>query len=145
MTKQLQMVAKWESEKEDKAASNFQQAQVWVQQNQDKLDGLLQYRLDYFKKIQEKASEGLEALSFTHHQTFINKLDKACEQQQQVINDAKKAAEQRKQLWLQQQKKRKAVDMLLDKNARMLQAKLDRQEQNMLDEYALQKFIRSKK
>ena len=143
MTKQLQMVAKWESEKEEKAASDFQQAQMFVQQNQEKLDGLLQYRLDYFKKIQDKASNGLEALSFTHHQTFINKLDKACDQQQQIINDAKKAAEQRKQLWLEQQKKRKAVEMLLDKNARIRQAKLDRQEQSMLDEFALQKFIRS--
>lgn len=145
MTKQLQMVAKWETEKEEKAASDFQKAQAYVLQNQERLDGLMQYRLDYFKKIQEKAANGLEALSFSHHQSFITKLDRACAQQQQIIQDAKKAAEQRKQLWLEQQKKRKAVEMLLDKNARALQAKLNRQEQNMLDEFALQKFLRSAK
>lgn len=145
MTRQLQMVAKWEAEKEEKAASDFQQAQAYVQQNQARLDGLQQYRLDYFKKMQEKGADGFEALSFSHHQSFITKLDKACAQQMQIIQDAKKAAEQRKRLWLEQQKKRKAVDMLLDKKAAALQARLDREEQNMMDEFALQKFIRTSK
>ena len=143
MSKQLQMVAKWELEKEEKAASAYQQAQAYVTENQQRLDGLLQYRTDYFHKIQEKAAGGLEALSFTHHKSFITKLDKACEQQQNIINDAKKAAEQRKGQWLEQQKKRKAVEMLLDKKAQVVQARIEREEQNMADEFALQKFIRS--
>lgn len=143
MSKQLQMVAKWELEKEEKAALAYQQAQTYVIQNQERLNGLVQYRTDYFHKIQEKAAGGLEAMSFTHHKSFITKLDKACEQQQTIINDAKKAADQRKGMWLEQQKKRKAVDMLLNKKAKELQIKIDREEQNMADEFALQKFIRS--
>lgn len=143
MTRQLQMVAKWEAEKEEKAASDFQQAQAYVQQNQERLDGLMQYRLDYFKKMQEKGANGFEAISFSHHQSFISKLDKACAQQQQIIQDASKAAEQRKLQWLEQQKKRKAVEMLLDKKNAEKQARLDRHEQNMMDEFALQKFLRS--
>lgn len=143
MSKQLQMVAKWELEKEEKAAASYQQAQAYVAENQQRLDGLVQYRTDYFHKIQEKAAGGLEALSFTHHKSFITKLDKACEQQQNIVNDAKKAAEQRKAQWLEQQKKRKAVDMLLDKKALARQTKIDREEQMAADEFALQKFIRS--
>ena len=143
MTRQLQMVAKWEAEKEEKAASDFQQAQAYVQQNQERLDGLMQYRLDYFKKMQEKGANGFEAISFSHHQSFISKLDKACAQQQQIIQDASKAAKQRKLQWLEQQKKRKAVEMLLDKKNAEKQARLDRHEQNMMDEFALQKFLRS--
>ena len=112
-------------------------------QNQERLDGLVQYRTDYFHKIQEKGKGGLEALSFTHHKSFITKLDKACEQQQLIINDAKKAAEQRKAQWLEQQKKRKAVDMLLDKKALAEQTRINKEEQIMSDEFALQKFIRS--
>ncbi|BDX07736.1 flagellar export protein FliJ [Planctobacterium marinum] len=143
MTRQLQMVAKWEAEKEEKAALDFQQAQAYVRQNQERLDGLMQYRLDYFKKMQEKGANGFEALAFSHHQSFINKLDKACAQQQQIIQDASKAAEQRKLQWLEQQKKRKAVEMLLDKKNTEKQARLDRHEQNMMDEFALQKFLRA--
>lgn len=145
MTRQLQMVANWEAEKEEKAALDFQQAQAYVRQNQERLDGLMQYRLDYFKKIQEKAANGLEALSFSHHQSFITKLDRACAQQQQIIHDANRAAEQRKLLWLEQQKKRKAVEMLLDKKNAEKLARQERQEQNMMDEFALQKFLRGKR
>ena len=144
MSKQLQMVAKLELEKEDKAAMAYQQAQAYVAENQQRLEGLVQYRTDYFHKIQDKAAGGLEALSFTHHKSFITKLDKACEQQQNIVNDAKKAAEQRKLQWLEQQKKRKAVEMLLDKKAQALQAKIAREEQNAADEFAVQKFIRAK-
>lgn len=141
---QLEMVARWEQEKEDKAAQMFQQAQAFVVQNQQKLDGLLQYRLDYFKKIQARGMEGLEALSFSHHQTFIGKLDKACEQQRALIVNAKQAAQQRKDQWLVQQRKRKAVDLLLEKRRLEQQSKMDKQEQAMMDEVALQKFIRAK-
>ena len=144
MTRQLQMVAKWELEKEEKAASLYQQAEAYVRENEDRLQGLLQYRRDYFHKIQEKAAGGLQAMSFSHHKSFITKLDKACEQQQLIVNDAKKAAEQRKQQWLEQQKKRKAIEMLLDKKALAAQARIDREEQLMADEFALQKFIRNK-
>lgn len=143
MSRQLKLVAKWELEKEEKAATSYQQAQAFVVQNQERLDGLVQYRTDYFHKIQEKGKGGLEALSFTHHKSFITKLDKACEQQQLIINDAKKAAEQRKAQWLEQQKKRKAVDMLLDKKALAEQTRINKEEQIMSDEFALQKFIRS--
>jgi len=145
MTKQLKMVAQWEQEKEDKAAIAYQQAETFVADNQLKLDGLLQYRREYFHKIQQKASNGLQAMSFNHHKGFITKLDKACEQQQMIISDAKKAAEQRKSQWLEQQKKRKAVELLLDKKAMEAQAKIEREEQLIADEFALQKFIRSSK
>ena len=140
---QLLMLAKWEQEKEEKAARDFQLAQQFVSENRLKLQGLENYRLDYFRQIQQKGStEGLEALSFNQHQGFITKLDKACEQQRQVIHNAVLAAEQRKESWLKQQQKRKAVDMLLDKKRQMALAKEAKLEQSLMDEVALQRFIR---
>lgn len=141
---QLALVAKWESEKEEKAALLFQQAQSYVQENEQKLVGLQQYRMDYFKKIQQLGSGGLKAMSLTHHQAFISKLDKACEQQQLLINNARQAANQRKMQWLVQQRKRKAVELLIDKQQRALQKKLDREEQNLMDEVATQRFVRNR-
>ncbi len=140
--KQLLLVAQIEQEKEDKAAQNFKLATDHVAQNQLKLDSLRQYRLDYFKKVQARAQGGLEALSFTHHQSFINKLDNACAQQQQLTYNAEQAAQQRKELWLAQQRKRKAVEMLIDKKKHQQQLREDKLEQGMMDEFALQRFIR---
>ena len=140
---QLHMVARWEQEKEEKAAMTFQLAQKYVNEQRNKLQGLEQYRLEYFRQIQQKArSTGLKAMSFNQHQGFIAKLDKACEQQRQVIHNAVLAADQRKETWLKQQQKRKAVEMLLEKKKAQAMAREIRLEQALMDEVALQKFIR---
>ncbi len=142
---QLQLVAKLEQEKEEKAAMNYQLAQNYVDEQRMKLQGLEQYRLEYFRNIQQKGqTEGLEAMSFNQHQGFITKLDSACEQQRKIIHNAVLAADQRKAIWLQHQQKRKAVDMLLEKKkqeALLVEAKLD---QKLMDEVATQRFFRRK-
>lgn len=140
---QLHMVARWEQEKEEKAAMNFQLAQKYVNEQRTKLQGLEQYRLEYFRQIHQKGSStGLKAMSFNQHQGFIAKLDRACEQQRQVIHNAVLASEQRKEAWLKQQQKRKAVDMLLEKKQVQAMAREARLEQVLMDEVALQKFVR---
>lgn len=51
---QLHMVARLEQEKEDKAGLNFQLAQNFVNEQRTKLQGLEQYRIEYFRQIQKK-------------------------------------------------------------------------------------------
>lgn len=140
--KQLKMVADWEREKEQKLGRDFQMAQQYLQQNKQKLQGLQQYRLEYLQQIQQRGSTGVGALSFSQHQSFIDKLDKACEIQNNEISKANQVVEQRRQLWLKQQQKRKAVEMLIDKKQAEKDARLARYEQQLMDEVALQKFIR---
>lgn len=140
--KQLQLVANWEKDKEDKYARDFQLAQQAVQQNQQKLAGLEQYRLDYLRQLNQKASQGLGSQHYHQHHAFIGKLDKACQQQTQVLSNARLVADQRKVQWLAQQRKRKAVEHLLEQQARQQQQRSDRHEQQLLDEFALQRFLR---
>ena len=139
---QLQLVADWEREKERKCAQDFQLAQQHAQMNKQKLDSLEQYRLDYLRQTQQRASGGLEAKSFNQHLSFIGKLDKACQEQTKIHSQALLVADQRKSLWLQQQRKRKAVELLIDKKHQQQLARENRLEQQALDEIALQKFIR---
>ena len=139
---QLQMVADWESQKEQKLLQTFQVAQQYVQENRKKLSGLEQYRLDYLRQAQTKAKQGMAATTYGQHQQFIGKLDKACEQQSKIVTNAGLVAEQRKSQWLQQQRKRKAVEMLLEKQQKSLYLRQEKQEQHMLDELSLQRFIR---
>lgn len=140
--RQLQLVAEWEKEKEKKCAQDFQIAQQHAQMNQQKLTSLEQYRLDYLRQTQVRASGGVEARNFNQHLSFIGKLDKACEEQTKIHSQSMLVADQRKRLWLEQQRKRKAVEMLLEKKAQQRQLKENKLEQQMLDEVALQKFIR---
>lgn len=142
--KQLTLVADWERDKEQKCAADFQSAQQHLLLNQQKLDGLQQYRLDYIRQMHSKGSDGVEARHFHQHNQFIGKLDKACEQQTVALQNAQKVAEQRKVLWLQQQRKRKAIEHLIEQKQAERRLKQEKQEQQMLDELALQKFLRQK-
>lgn len=143
---QMQMVSEWEKEKEEKAAQNFQLAQKYVDDQRARLQGLEQYRMEYFRTIQNRGQqEGFEARSLNQHLGFVTKLDKACEQQRQIIHNAVLAADQRKESWLKQKQKSRAVDMLLDKQRLQAEKKAAKEEQAMMDEVALQRFIRNRK
>ena len=143
---QMQMVSDWEKEKEEKAAQNFQLAQKYVNDQRVRLQGLEQYRTEYFRTIQNRGKqEGFEARSLNQHLGFVTKLDRACEQQRQIIHNAVLAADQRKESWLKQMQKSRAVEMLLDKQRLQAEKKAAKEEQAMMDEVALQRFIRSKK
>ena len=139
---QLQMVADWERQKEQKLVQDLQLAQQFYQDNKQKLAGLENYRLDYLREAQLRAKKGVGSVIFGQHQQFIGKLDKACEMQLQTVNQAVRVADQRRMQWLAQQRKRKAVEMLLDKQHKAKLKREDRQEQIMLDELSLQKFMR---
>lgn len=139
---QLQMVADWERKKEQKLATDFRLAQQYVQDNKRKLTGLEQYRLDYLRQAQTKAKSGMASTTYNQHQQFIGKLDKACEQQSKIVSNALIVADQRRVQWLQQQKKRKAVELLIEKQQLQLTKRQEKQEQQMLDELATQRFIR---
>jgi flagellar FliJ protein len=139
---QLQMVADWERQKEQKLVQDFQLAQQFYQDNKQKLAGLENYRLDYLREAQLRAKKGVGSVIFGQHQQFIGKLDKACEMQLQTVNQAVRVADQRRIQWLVQQRKRKAVEMLLDKQHKAKLKREDKQEQIMLDELSLQKFMR---
>ncbi len=144
MSKQLQRLADFEREKEQREQRFYQQALQNVNQQKQKLSSLEQYRIDYIKGIQHTGQSGVTATYYQQHLSFVGKLDKACEQQVQVIARANLAADQRKQLWLKQQQKVKAMTLLLDKKRVAEQKKAAKAEQAMMDEFASQRFIRTK-
>ncbi|MFT5277971.1 MAG: flagellar FliJ protein [Glaciecola sp.] len=141
--KQLQMVADIETKKEQKLAQNFQFAAKNLQDNNQKLAGLEQYRLDYLKLIQQKGQLGVDAQELHQHLSFVAKLDRACQQQVQFVSQAVLVADQRQRQWLEQQKHRKAIDMLIHKKVKEAAAVESRQEQQLFDEIAIQKYVRS--
>ena len=137
MSKQLERLAEFEREKEQREARYYQQAQQNVNQQKQKLTSLEQYRIDYIKGIQQTGQSGVTATYYQQHLSFVGKLDKACR--------AQMAADQRKQMWLKQQQKVKAVTLLLDKKKLAQQKKEAKAEQAMMDEFATQRFFRAKR
>lgn len=140
--KQLQLLAKVQLEKEEKLQAQFVQAQQFAQMAADKYSGLANYRTDYIRQSQQRGAEGIASRQFNQYLNFITKLDQALTQQNMQVQQAQRVAEMRRTAWLLMQKKRKALDLLIDKELQAGYVRVHKQEQKMLDEMATQQFFR---
>ena len=140
---QLQLLAKVQREKEDKLQALFIQAQQFANNQQDKYNGLANYRTDYIRQSQQRGMQGVQSRQFNQYLNFITKLDQALEQQNMQVQQAKKVAETRRVNWILMQRKRKAIDLLIEKELEKVAIKAQKQEQKMLDEIATQQFFRN--
>lgn len=136
----LALLYKLESDKEEKLRADFLGAQQHWQSHQQKLNGLNQFRQEYFAQLTQKAQAGLSSAGFSHYQNFISKIDQAIEQQTQVVDTAHRVTEQRQSQWRQQRVRTEAVAKLIEKEKLKQQAKLAKAEQKMLDEFATNQF-----
>ena len=144
INQRFQMLIKIQQEKEEKLQAQFIAAQQYYLQAEQKYQGLANYRTEYIQQSQQQGSAGLQSRQYNQFVNFIGKLDQAILQQGRAVQQAKAAAEQRKQSWLAMQQKRKALELLVQRNdAAELQKQL-RLEQKNADEYASQQFMRQR-
>jgi flagellar FliJ protein len=140
--KQLQLLVQVQKEKEEKLLANFIQAQQFLQTNNERYQGLADYRTDYIRQTQQRGAQGIQSRQFNQYLNFITKLDLALEQQNLQIQQAQRVVDMRRTAWLAMQKKRKAIELLIEKDLAAGQQRQNKQEQNMLDEIATQQFFR---
>jgi len=140
--KQLDTIYKYEKDKERQAALQLQTAELEYQQNIDRLSNVGEYRLEYMKRLNQRALQGIDSATYSHFHAFVAKLDNAAEQVQIAIAQAKSLVEQSKSLWLKQRQKVQAVELLREKKLKTLAIIADKQEQKMFDEIATQRYAR---
>lgn len=140
--KQLELLYKIETDKERELATNLQAAQSFFQASEAKLKEVQGYKIDYLKRMQNMALEGVAGGNYQHYQNFIVQLESGILAQQQAVDTAKQVVEQRRKFWLQQRTKVKAVETLLANKKQQIQIAENKREQNLADEFASQKFIR---
>lgn len=140
--KQLELLVQVQKQREEKLQAQFVQAQQFLLQQQQKYQGLADYRIDYIRQTQQKGADGIYSRQFNQYLNFITKLDQALEQQNIHIQQAQRVVDQRRNAWMAMQKKRKAIEQLISKEHEKLHFKAMRQEQKLSDEVAMQLFIR---
>lgn len=143
INQRFQMLIKIQQEKEEKLQAQFIAAQQYYLQAEQKYQGLANYRTEYIQQSQQQGSAGLQSRQYNQFVNFIGKLDQAILQQGRAVQQAKAAAEQRKQSWLAMQKKRKALELLVERNNLAELQKQLRLEQKNADEFASQQFMRT--
>lgn len=140
--KQLDILLKFEQDNEQRCADQLKIAENEYQQNITRLQGVADYRLEYMKRLSQRAEQGLDSATYSHYHAFIAKLDTASEQVEIAVKQAKALVEQSKSLWLKQRQKVKAVELLRDKRLDKMAVAAERAEQKMFDEIATQQYIR---
>lgn len=140
--KQLQLVVKIEQDKEDELMQELQRANKFLVDNQEKLGSIYDYRKEYMQELTNRGQGGMDGNAFAQFNSFVNKLDSVVEQQLKVIDTAKQVVEQRRQFLAEQQRKRKAVEMLIEKHLEKEKQAEEKKEQKLLDELSTQSFFR---
>lgn len=141
-SKQLQTLLKVETDKERYAVEQLQLAEKDYQENLLRLESVGQFRLEYMKRLNGRALEGVDSATYRHFHAFVSKLDNAAEQVEVAIKQAKALAEQKRGMWMVQRQKVQAVEKLIEKQELLAKKKADRMEQKMFDEIATQQFFR---
>ncbi|GHE80849.1 flagellar export protein FliJ [Thalassotalea profundi] len=139
---QLNILYKYEYDKERKAAQQLQIAEQDYQQNLLRLQNVGDYRLEYMRRLDQRSLEGIDSATYRHFHAFIAKLDNAAEQVEIAIKQAKALVEQRKSQWLTQRQKVKAVEHLQQQKIKVQEKINNKREQNMLDEFSTQQYVR---
>ena len=138
----LGLLLELETDKEENLRINYVQAQQNFISNQQKLQGLNDFRLEYSQQLHNKTQQGMSCENIKQFNSFINKIEEAINQQATTVRTAKQVEEQRRQLWLTQQAKSKAIEKLIEKKTIEKQVKENKAEQKMLDEFATNIFMR---
>ena len=139
------LLLKLESDKEESLRMSYLQANQNLQANQQKLQGLNDFRLEYSQQLHLKGQSGLSSAGFGQYHAFIAKIEEAIRQQASTVNTAKQVVSQRKTLWLKQQIKAKAVAKLIENQKIKAAAVVAKNEHKMLDEFTSNQFFQRRK
>lgn len=133
-SKRLEPVKKIAQEKETAAAINVKNA---VQQQQacvEQLEKLKGYRADYIAQFKIKGQKGMSASRLHEYQVFVQKIDKAIDEQKKTVQAAQLKTDTHQHHLKKTNSRKKVVEKLIDKNIQQEAKAAQRSEQNIADE-----------
>jgi flagellar FliJ protein len=112
------------------------------QAEEQKLEMLTNYRLDYLANIQKSLQKGVSPASWANYQEFMNKLDMAVKQQSEVVAHWQRQALVSRQELEAQQRRLKSYDTLSQRHHKAVCRREEQREQKEHDEYAVTSLAR---
>jgi flagellar FliJ protein len=125
----------------DEAAKRLGRAVRAVDDAQQKLTLLSDYRDDYASRFQVTMTNGFTPMAYRNFQGFMDKLEQAIAGQQQVVRDAAWRVEQERNAWRESERKRISYDALCSRAQKAAALKVSRREQKETDEQAARKLL----
>jgi len=135
-SQRLQVIVDLNENNEKKALEELGKAQRKKQELQTQLESLIIYRQEYKDKYQSITQIGVNISQLLEFRSFISKLDKAIEEQEQAILDMENTVVHVRKVWERQHQKTKSLQKVHD-SAKVEEVKLEnKKEQNEQDDRA---------
>ncbi len=147
MTKseRLKPVQRINESREKDAAKALGHSVQSLQQQEQRLAELQQYREEYDRQIQELGANGVVASRLQQMQSFLHNLNLAIKQQQQIVEAARHEREQKRHSWQQAHGKTQVMDKVIERYQVDEQYQANKREQKENDEHALNNSLHNKK
>ncbi|QCU90450.1 flagellar export protein FliJ [Thiomicrorhabdus sediminis] len=125
----------------DKAGQTFHYMQNKLATEQGQVNSLLDYQADY---AQQPISMGaIPAIQLQSRSAFSDKLNHAIIAQQQQVEESEKMVEMAQSAWQEKRANLKALQALYSRIENAENARINRQEQKLMDELSAQKFYQN--
>lgn len=141
MTKSQRMkpVLQVASAREQDAARDLGLSQRHLGEQYARLNELYVYRNEYLQQTADLGSAGINVTRYIEMQRFLNNLNTAIEQQQQMVAQAARLCEERKRSWQEAHTKSKSLNRVVQHYVRQELHDESRREQKTTDEIAQHK------
>lgn len=127
----------------DEAAKVLQKAASERAKAQEQLDMLHTYRLDYAQRLQETTEGGVTASNYLNFRRFLNTLDEAISQQNNIVAKSESQLAAGRQQWQSEKQRLGAYEALQTRQRQQQVLREARREQRVSDEIAANLFRRS--
>ena len=141
-SKRLKPIRKMAQDKEKAAAQALGQSLELQTTEQQKLTQLKQYRQEYLAEMMQKVATGINGASLQHYHHFLNKIDEAISQQDEVLCRCGEKLTASQGEWRDKRSHAKAITQVMDKMSSRERKALDKKEANQNDELSTQAFLR---
>lgn len=138
------MVHKLAVEAEEKAVVYYKEVLFSHQKNEIQLKSLMQYRNEYTQQLNDPDFQQLNAMKYRDFHRFINQINKAIAQQQDLISQSEKIKTECQKIWHEKETRRKAIEMLINKKGIEKTKAENAQEQKNSDEFVTLRYTRTK-
>lgn len=135
-TQRIQPVQRVVDDREKESAKAVALARAKLAEAEAKLAELGRYREDYHRGFQKEAAGGASGLRLRDFRLFLARLDEALRQQQQLVLRARGEVEHQTRLWIESQRRAKALGIVVDKWRGEERRAAERQDQRETDERA---------
>lgn len=138
-SQRLRPVVRVAENHEQQAVRNLGASQTALNQAQQKLLELENYREEYLANFQSAGRSGMSAGRMEDYRRFLLRLDKAISEQKQILAQAESAVEQRRQAWHASRTKVRSLDSVVSRYEAEEQQQANKREQSASDERSQRK------